>query len=597
MRVAYDGIVFDIVTVHEARKEAMYTEDKTTFLYWHHSIHVSCIVNVDATAATNFPVLFDLVRNQNPDEVMAAPAQKKAWKPAGPDQIPIKEQSPEDAQGNAARSNRERSRVNEEYERLFPGLGGGRPRPLEPGETQEQRDASEAQRIAEQRARLSRDLKQEFDRQQKYRDEQNPFLRKSPGGLKRTDEDFAQARRAQEEADRNRPQPPPDIGAFGDPQDRNKAADQGAGVFQAALRAARKAHRLVPQPALRGTVPTTMLELRDRLKMPRRQLAVWMHTGPAGLAEFSLVSPLLAEAGTDALHGPLCTVMNETDIVGQQTAVLELMFETWEAPPIRWSREKVEKVRTLGDKKRLEIEQAAIKAAREAYIKAITTKAAGRLQSAEEQGFIGIAEDLLRAAKEAVDSLTTNKNIEKAVEASREIPGGRYEIEDDIIRAAVREALKALGPALKPPEKEKDVFKKVIDTPAMLSNRWTMSFGWDPETYLRHQIIEGQALFRMDVLKLKKLTADQMRAFIYHPIPNGYRRMPVGDDDVKISSGGEEITYRIVDHEVLLNMPGAASKGIIHVEVEENFDHSGYTINVGDGGAAGMGQMGAVGTI
>jgi hypothetical protein len=119
------------------------------------------------------------------------------------------------------------------------------------------------------------------------------------------------------------------------------------------------------------------------------------------------------------------------------------------------------------------------------------------------------------------------------------------------------------------------VRQRVLATPALISNRWSMAFKPDPETYLMAQSIEGEAIFRADVLALRGLAADQLRAQIWHPIPAGYVR---GDVEVKGSPDGLGVNYSYVDRQQLMNFPAGALAGIIRMKVEQEVNYSGYDI-------------------
>lgn len=98
--------------------------------------------------------------------------------------------------------------------------------------------------------------------------------------------------------------------------------------------------------------------------------------------------------------------------------------------------------------------------------------------------------------------------------------------------------------------------------PALVSNRWKMRQQPDPKTFLNTTIIEGKAVFRMDVLNKLHLTADQLRPYIMPPVASGYvRDVPI----VAMGSGGGEVEYTIVDHQTMLQNPSGQLWGVHNV--------------------------------
>ncbi len=81
-----------------------------------------------------------------------------------------------------------------------------------------------------------------------------------------------------------------------------------------------------------NTVPITFRELESRLANPRRELLVWLNTGPDGDNEYMVISPYPAMQ-VDAVSGPTCKMMHIPAIHGNVTGILKLRFETWIAPP------------------------------------------------------------------------------------------------------------------------------------------------------------------------------------------------------------------------------------------------------------------------
>jgi hypothetical protein len=82
-----------------------------------------------------------------------------------------------------------------------------------------------------------------------------------------------------------------------------------------------------------NTVPHTRRELEERLARPRRTLAIWLNSGPAGAPEYLLYSPYPG-ATSDAMHGPKCDIMFMPAIHGNVTGILKLRFETWQVPVV-----------------------------------------------------------------------------------------------------------------------------------------------------------------------------------------------------------------------------------------------------------------------
>ena len=109
-----------------------------------------------------------------------------------------------------------------------------------------------------------------------------------------------------------------------------------------------------------------------------------------------------------------------------------------------------------------------------------------------------------------------------------------------------------------------------ISTPATLSHRWEMSYGWNPKNHLRTRVLEGEVIFRNDVLKLRGISADQLRSeFLYHAVPSNFIRRPV-EDMVKLSSNGVGIKYRIVDDEQMTNFPGGTEWNLVEIEASSS---------------------------
>lgn len=113
------------------------------------------------------------------------------------------------------------------------------------------------------------------------------------------------------------------------------------------------------------------------------------------------------------------------------------------------------------------------------------------------------------------------------------------------------------------PDKGRALLKQM---PPIVSNRWTMSQHPDPETYLNTTLIDGTAVFRMDVLQVLRITPDQLRRYFMHPITTGYVRMP---PKVTVSPAGDGVTYQIEDHEVMTNFPMGYNLGLLRIDIEQ----------------------------
>lgn len=535
MMLAYDGIVFDLLLLEDWEREAVYTEDGTTFLFWHHTIVASCMLNTDATNAGDFP---DLPFNAQPggDGMVGAPGVKKNPKPNN----------------------------------LGKGKGG---LPLVPG------------------GNILQPSKEDTDFPNSFQGNTGPALVNPPGIT--GGGDFA-------------PQPSPgeNTGSSIDVQSGSIPLPPafGGGDFGGAKRPAGKRPfiRFGPghqnandagkkNPAnprqrssltVRRTIPSTDVELRARLRRPRRQLLVWLHSGSSAVAEFMLVSPLSTEAESDAQHGPLCTILDVPAIHGEVSAVLRLKFETWEAPPLEWVTPDESTAKLISTQQAFDD---ALQRAKNANTPEGRAEEAARLAylQAVDQGVLFFerkAKAFEAARREGVDEAKARQIAEDVENNGGQPakPAGDGQVDGKGVKDGVK------------------IKRRILATPALLSNRWSMAFGWNPQTYLKSQFIEGEAIFRMDVLSMRKLTADQLRRYIWHPIPDGYKRRPIGDNDIVLSPGGNGIKYRLIDDQVMMNFPGGVKWGCIHVEAATQLEYHGYDIvgqgngRQGDGGANSM---------
>lgn len=124
-----------------------------------------------------------------------------------------------------------------------------------------------------------------------------------------------------------------------------------------------------------------------------------------------------------------------------------------------------------------------------------------------------------------------------------------------------------------------------IDQDYLLSNRYTWTVSHDPDTFSAVHQIQGEAHFRMDLLRQKNVTPDELRAkFIMPPPAMNFHRNP---PTVSLSAGGDAVEYQIVDVEQMLNGPGLQAFGAtkIEVRIDRNYE-SGLETESGAWGAA-----------
>jgi hypothetical protein len=409
-------MIFDLLLLKDWLREAVYTEDKSTFLYWHHVIDVTTILNDDATNSEFFQQII------NGDPKLAVGAAK------GPGQV------------------------------RFGGVGRKK-WAVQPGVPKLQGEIN----LALPQPRQDLNFGGAID---------PGLLQNVPGAIAP-----GTATGAPGEAKGTNVVAPHAIGRpkgpgkqFG-PNVEKPGADKPFKINPPFLN-----FRKAPVQRVKHTIPTTDIEMRNRLNQPRKPLAVWLYTGVAGAVEYILQSPQL-NATVDAMHGPICTIMDCDQIDGQMTSVMHLRFETWEAPPIKY----------------------------------------GPIPTAE--------------------TLTSLKSLE----------GG----------GAIFKGIAGLAN------------QRPIITPAVLSHRWNMSFGWNQDTHLRTKTIEGEVIFRSDVLQLRGLSADQLRPyFMAHGISQGFIRRPLNEKMIMLNSGGNGVQYVVIDDEQMTNFPGGNDWGIIKMEAE-----------------------------
>lgn len=506
MNLSWDGIPFDILKLDEWLREPEYSEDKTTFLWWHHKITVDCVLNVDATAAFNFPRKIPIVEQPKKAPVGAPGVVPNVGK-AKP-KPPPKQRTDEDVSDTA-------------------GFGS------------DVHGASEEE-LAKARKEFSDRIKDRYDR---------AFNQDVPENLRQNEDAFREAARQQREEDRARRAAA--VGLAGGLGPAGAAAAGGAKKAKPGAKPPRNAGGgggFVP-----STVPATDVELRERLRRQRRQLLVWMNSGPGGAPEYLLASPMLPNFQSDAQHGPTCTLMAAKDLIGNVTGIYRLQFETWEAPGVTFAttgrlstKGKANALRRATDPKTLEAK--AMDKALRAYIAAANDK--------KPFPHLAASESLEKSREDGIGSDEALFIIQAAL----------------IVLLGPNTAVRVAG------QIEANLRKNMVATPALLSHRWKMRFGLDPGTWMRTQIIEGEAVFRMDVLRSRGLTADQLRSQIWHPIPRGYKRDAIEADSVQISPGGDAIKYQIVDRQQMMNFPGGVQFGASHVTAKTTCKYHGYTL-------------------
>ena len=461
MFISYDGIIFEILKLDNWLREAVYTEDLTTFLYWHHVIEVTCVLNDDATNAENFPILV----RKNPIDAAVGPSLKSAgggsrWEGQIGVDKPVADNDPNNLERAAfgLPTIDPRTLIDVSSKSVGGGSIGS------PGEgkgfsvTESKTDV-----MGGKETTSALDI---------------GFAKGGPGPL--ASDLLRKPKKGN--AKRNAVVRRPFIGKDRTPFDRSS-----------------------------HTIPTTDRELRGRLSLPRRKLAIWMLTGQNGTRDYSLISPQ-GTCETDCKSGPLCTIMDNVDTIGQMTSVMKLKFETWEGPPIQFQSES--------------------------GTSSLKSKASGNTNSKD----VGA---VLKGGTGAGIVGRINNIIANAPAAGVDGKGAN--------------AAKA-GPTTN------------VITPAILSHRWEMSFGWNPETYLKTRRIKGEVLFRSDVLSLRNLSADQLRPyFMCHTIPLGYKRIPDNGDMVKENSEGTGITYYLQDEQQMMNFPGGVTWGLIKMEATSEY--------------------------
>jgi hypothetical protein len=85
---------------------------------------------------------------------------------------------------------------------------------------------------------------------------------------------------------------------------------------------------------------------------------------------------------------------------------------------------------------------------------------------------------------------------------------------------------------------------------ALLGQRWEMSEDLD-ELFYSTRTINGYAVFRTDALLTSGNNPDYFRARLFHPIPDGYKRVGV---DVSVSEDNTRVSYQITDEQQTLSL-------------------------------------------
>jgi hypothetical protein len=337
--------VFDVLHLNGWVRDAVYDESKRDFLWWHHVLDVVCLLNVEATAASRFPPVqftgavgqasarlpvpgrgepegHDLksVRVAQEGSLAAVGAAILAGLGAGTVPVGPLLQLGEGLSGFGPLSAAARaagqvlpgaSAPNDLGVRPgVPPVGPGRPVGA-PGQVR-----GTGYPPAPLRGDLDAMLKPGQTRQEFF-----DSLGPTPG----SDLDFFQQQGFGDLFAGPEPQPP------GRPRPRppgGRGGPAGGSVPELDILSGVRPGIVSDRP----TVPWTDVELRERLRRPRRPLMVWLNSGPRGDAEFMLLSPYPG-LETDAQGGPVCTVLDLPEVHGVQTAVLRVQFETWEASP------------------------------------------------------------------------------------------------------------------------------------------------------------------------------------------------------------------------------------------------------------------------
>lgn len=477
MFLAYDGIVFDMLYLHGWDQNAIWSDDGVDFLYWHHLIDVTCIVNPNVVAAVFMPKLKrEGINARLKKEIQAVDARLRGEDakaraegrlpphgrvPGRPIKTPIKppvDWRPRTDIDIKARASYFIDSNGDNSQRAIPGV------PNYPPATEVAPGIPYAQDLAYKTGPLQ---EPGCTTQTEYSTGGGTV---SPGTLNETDAGVYGANPEKQlvfQAFTPQDLVGPILGAPRPPV--NPTAEPPLNP--------RQRGPLPPGPGNRvrfpanANLPASDLELRDRLQVPRRQLKVWVNSGPGGAPEFLLNLPYEG-CQTDAKDGPRCVDQHMAAIHGNVTGVKRLVFECFEALPLYFGKGEGG-ARLKGD----------------------------------------------------------NKPLQPGVR-----PGGAGNLGGN--RAPLN--------------------------PPIISNRWTMRQVPDQATFLNSTVIEGKAVFRLDVLSRLGMTVDQLRKYIMPPLATGYVRRPV---QMQIGSAGNELLYSVVDDQQMMNNPAGQRWGVHSVQV------------------------------
>lgn len=339
MYLAYDGIVFDVLLLNSWDQNAIWSDDGVDFLYWHHLIDVTCIINPNVVAADTFPPL----QRQGVNTILKATLRTEAARQTARDQkarLSGQTRHPDGAVPGVPTKTK------------IPPPTGYRPRTdLDPKSLSSLKVDSTGQitQVAEQGvpsyppARYiapgilySDDLANQTGPIQEPGVSANTVYGNQTLTAPATIEDTSTGDYGSN-PDRQLIYTPTNII---DDVIRFVVGAQPPGANPTAVPPLILDHRRPPPgPGKRTRFPTNAnlpasdIELRDRLQVPRRKLKVWVNTGPGGAPEFILNLPYPG-CSQDANAGPKCVDMNMTAIHGNITGVKRIVFECFECLPI-----------------------------------------------------------------------------------------------------------------------------------------------------------------------------------------------------------------------------------------------------------------------
>lgn len=126
------------------------------------------------------------------------------------------------------------------------------------------------------------------------------------------------------------------------------------------------------------------------------------------------------------------------------------------------------------------------------------------------------------------------------------------------------------------------------------AHRWKMSIGATDQSYFTVRKIIGTVTFRKDMMKGAKLSPEDWRAFLAHPIPVGYKRMPPQCD---LSEDETTLVYTITDVQQATNFDPFQS-GATDINITESISFERANLGIGGSsgsaifGLGGLGQAG-----